>query len=98
MGDLARRYFGEYDLVDFDLGIDSMLNQTQKFIDNGSKNIAEASFYVDNLFCSVDILHKNTYGSDIVEVKSSTAVHYVCLDDMAFQLYVLNKEGAGKTV
>ena len=25
VGDLARRYFGEYDLVDFDLGIDSML-------------------------------------------------------------------------
>ena len=97
VGDLARRYFGEYDLVDFDLGIDSMLRQTQEFINNGSKNIAEASFYVDNLFCSVDILHKNPYGWDIVEVKSSTAVHDVYLDDMAFQLYVLNKAGLNIT-
>ena len=97
VGDLARRYFGEYDLVDFDLGIDSMLRQTQEFINNGSRNIAEASFYVDNLFCSVDILHKNPYGWDIVEVKSSTAVHDVYLDDMAFQLYVLTKAGLNIT-
>ena len=97
VGDLAMQYFGEYDLVDFDLGIDSMLRQTQKFINNGSRNIAEASFYVDNLFCSVDILHKNPYGWDIVEVKSSTAVHDVYLDDMAFQLYVLTKAGLNIT-
>ena len=68
VGDLARKYFGKCTLVDFDKGIDSMLKETQDFINSGEVNIAEASFSVDGLFCSVDILHKTPYGWDIVEV------------------------------
>lgn len=93
VGDLARKYFGKCTLVDFDKGIDSMLKETQDFINSGEVNIAEASFFVDGLFCSVDILHKTPYGWDIVEVKSATEIHDVYLDDMAFQYYVLTKAG-----
>lgn len=93
VGDLARKYFGKCTLVDFDKGIDSMLKETQDFINSGEVNIAEASFSVDGLFCSVDILHKTPYGWDIVEVKSATEIHDVYLDDMAFQYYVLTKAG-----
>lgn len=65
----------------------------QEFINAGATNIAEASFSYNGNFCSVDILHKNTYGWDIVEVKSSTHLKSVFLDDMAFQCYVLTKLG-----
>ena len=74
VGDLARSYFGEYSLVDFDAGFDSMLEQTQALMEQGAENIAEASFSVDGLFCSVDILHKKPTGWDLVEVKSSTGL------------------------
>ena len=73
VGDLARQYFGDSALVDFDKGLSSMLEETQEYINSGEANIAEASFAVDGLFCSVDILHKNPYGWDIIEVKSSTS-------------------------
>lgn len=93
VGDLARKYFGEYELVDFDKGISSMLEETQNFINSGANIIAEASFSVDDLFCSVDILRKNGDGWDIIEVKCSTETHDIYIDDMSFQMYVLKKAG-----
>ena len=97
VGDLARQYFGDYVLVDFDKELSSMIEETREFINAGAANIAEASFSYDCNFCSVDILHKNPYGWDIIEVKSSTWVHSVYLDDMAFQCYVLRKCGLNVT-
>lgn len=97
VGDLARQYFGEYALVDFDKGLSSMIEETKDYIKAGATNIAEASFSYNGNFCSVDILHKNAYGWDIVEVKCSTWVHSVYLDDMAFQFYVLKKCGINVT-
>ena len=41
----------------------------------------------------MDILHKNGDGWDIVEVKSSTHVSDIYVEDMAFQNYVLTKSG-----
>lgn len=96
VGDLARSYFGHYALVDFSFNKEQMLADTEKLIDSGAKNIAEASFMFDNLFCSVDILHKNPYGWDIIEVKSSTHTTDVYINDMAFQYYVLR--GAGLNI
>ena len=93
VGDLARGYFGEYSLVDFDYDKDAMVRQTMEYIAAGAENIAEASFFVDGLYCAVDILHKNGDGWDIVEVKSSTHVSDIYVEDMAFQNYVLTKSG-----
>ena len=47
----------------------------------------------DGLYCAVDILHKNGDGWDIVEVKSSTHVSDIYVEDMSFQYYVLCKCG-----
>ena len=93
VGDLARKFFGEYALVDYDKGLQSMLKETQEYMNSNVKNIAEASFAYDGLFCSVDILRRNPYGWDIVEVKSATGTADNYIDDMAFQLYVLTKCG-----
>lgn len=92
VGELARSYFGEYDLVVYNRDKKKMADQTEVFMKT-SQNIAEASFYMDGLFCAVDILHRNGDGWDIVEVKSSTEVTDIYIEDMAFQYYVLVKCG-----
>ena len=94
VGDLARSYFGEYSLIEFDYDKDAMVNKTKSLMDKGREIIAEAAFYVEGLYCAVDILRKvdkDTY--DIIEVKSSTHVTDVYVEDMAFQYYVLTKAG-----
>ena len=97
VGDLARSYFGNYSLVDFSYDKEQMIADTEKLISENAENIAEASFMFDGLFCSVDILHRNHYGWDIVEVKSSTDVSDVYISDMAFQYYVLTNAGLNIT-
>ncbi len=93
VGDLARRYYGSFDLVEFDFDKEVMAKKTRQFMEAGSENIAEAAFYVDGLYCAVDILHRNGDGFDIVEVKSSTHVTDIYVEDMAFQYYVLTRCG-----
>ncbi len=93
VGDLARSYFGEYALVDYNADKSVMVNDTKSLIESKCNNIAEASFLYDGLFCAVDILHSTEDGYDIVEVKSSTEVKGIYLDDVAFQNYVLSNCG-----
>lgn len=89
VGELARRYFGSYSLVDSGCGRQAMAGQTQRLMEAGAENIAEAAFYRDGLYCAVDILHRDGDGYDIVEVKSSTHISAICIEDMSFQHYVL---------
>lgn len=93
VGELARQYFGDYSLVEFSYDKEAMVSKTKEFISQGAENIAEASFMTDGLYCAVDILHKNGDGWDIVEVKSSTKVSNIYVEDMAFQYYVLRSCG-----
>ena len=88
VGELARSYFGKYDLVPFNYDEKVMVDNTAKLM-NSADIIAEASFNFDYMFCTVDILHKNGDGWDIVEVKSSTEISDIHLEDIAFQYYVV---------
>lgn len=88
VGELARSYFGECELVGFDANKNEMVDKTKKLMETAD-NIAEASFCYESLFCSIDILHRNDDGWDLVEVKSSTEVSEIYLEDVAFQYYVL---------
>jgi hypothetical protein len=97
VGELARSYFGDYKLVDYNHDKTEMVRQTKELIAAGAENIAEASFIVDGLYCAVDILHKNGDGWDIVEIKSSTSVSSIYIEDMAFQNYVLKRCGINIT-
>ena len=91
VGNLARNYFGSYSVVEYDENKNLMAENTKKLIENGIENIAEASFVHDGLYCAVDILRKNGDGFDIVEVKSSTSVKDIYIDDIAFQYYLLTQ-------
>ena len=93
VGDLARGLFGDYTIVEFGEYPD-MLNRTQELLNNGTANIAEASFAYQGLFCRVDILRNlGNNKFELYEVKSSTSVHDIYYHDVAFQYYVLTKLG-----
>lgn len=93
VGDLAMGYFGPFTEVPYADDKSEMVRRTAELLDSGEENICEASFVSGNLFCAVDILHKNGGGWDIVEVKSSTSLHEIYLHDMAFQCYILTRCG-----
>ncbi len=96
VGIVAQDYFGESTVIPYNEDKSAMVEATKKALESGAENIAEASFFFDNLYCAVDILHRNGDGWDIVEVKSSTEVKPIHVDDMSFQLFVL--KGAGINV
>lgn len=93
VGKLAREYFGNPSLVTWAPQHEMMVQATRKLMSDGNACIAEASFMVGDLFCSVDILRKTDYGWDLIEVKSGTEVTLRHENDVAFQCYVLHRAG-----
>lgn len=93
VGDLARKYFGNYSLVKFNEVLINMIMDTKKLIKQNKSVICEASFKFDNLFASIDILKIDEDGMSIYEVKSSTEVKDIYIDDASFQSYILRKLG-----
>ena len=98
VGDLAMGLFGDYTDVTTTsndiLDIPKMIKKTNDCLNNGTINICEASFLLDDLYCAVDILHKNPDGSySIYEVKSTTRVEDYHIIDTSFQYYVLTMLG-----
>ena len=76
-----------------ELDLTKMIRTTETEIAKGTETICEAAFSYHNLYCAVDILHKENDGYSLYEVKSSTSVKDVYLADIAFQKYVLQKCG-----
>ena len=93
VGELAKGLFGPYEDIPFDITLTPMIGKTNKLIQNKPNIITEASFAYDNCFCSVDILKNDEDGVEIYEVKSSTGVRDIYLDDASFQYYVLSNCG-----
>ena len=70
-----------------------MIENTKINLKNVPNIITEASFNFNNNFCSVDILKNDIDGLEIYEVKSSTEVKDIYLDDVSYQVYVLKNLG-----
>ena len=66
---------------------------TRQHIEIGMKDIYEATFEFDGILLMVDILHRTDTGWEIYEVKSSTGVSDVYVDDASIQCYVLKGSG-----
>lgn len=93
VGDLAMGLFGEFSEVPYG-DLINMIEETQRLIAEGVPVITEASFSLDGLFCSVDILkNKSNNHVEIYEVKSSTDLNDIYIHDAAYQLYVLTGLG-----
>lgn len=93
VGELAKKIFGNYINIEFNKDLNIMIEETRKLLKNKPNIITEASFNYDNNFCSVDILKNNLEGVEIYEVKSSTEVHDIYLDDASYQYFVLSNFG-----
>ena len=94
VGEIAKCLFGEYIDIKFNEDLSKMIIDTKKAIDNNiNAVITEASFDYNNNFCSVDILVKKDSFYEIYEVKSSTLVKDIYIDDSAYQTYVLRNLG-----
>lgn len=98
VGEIAKYLFGNYIDIEFNENLSIMINDTNEVIKNNiNVIITEASFNYDNNFCSVDILIKKDNNYEIYEVKSSTEVKEIYLDDISYQYYVLKNLGYNVT-
>lgn len=98
VGKLAKKYFtNTVDvtslLEDGALDIQKMIELTKKYLQEKDITIAEASFSINNLFCSVDLLRVTSEGYEIYEVKSTRSAETEHKVDAAFQKYVLEQCG-----
>lgn len=93
VGELARSLFGEYINITYQNELNKMTEETKMYLSSKPNIITEASFNFENNFCSVDILKNDIDGLEIYEVKSSTEVKSIYLEDISYQVYVLKNLG-----
>lgn len=94
VGILAREYFPGGILVPYEgFTLSEQIDNTRSAIDAGATIIYEATFLHDGILIKADILQQVAEGWELYEVKGSTSVKDVYLEDVALQCYVL--EGAG---
>ena len=96
--EVARYLFKEHINIEYTENLKEMIKDTYRTIES-YKNIVitEASFNYNNNFCSVDILKKNNEKYEIYEVKSSTDLKDVYINDASYQYYVLTNLGFNVT-
>ena len=93
VGELAKGLFGKYEDIEYNKNLNIMIRKTNEVLKNKSNIITEASFNYNNNFCSVDILKNDIDGVEIYEVKSSTKLEDIFIDDVSYQYYVLSSLG-----
>jgi len=92
VGELAKELFPNGTEVKFDASnFKGMIDKTKELIAEDTEVIYEATFSENGIFAMADILVKNGDGWDIYEVKASTQVKDVYVDDTAIQWYALSK-------
>jgi len=90
VGDCAKQLFpGGKEIEFLPDNFDGMVSETARLIAQGEHTIYEAAFKEKGVFAMADILHKTAAGWDIYEVKASTSVKPVYLNDAAIQYYSL---------
>lgn len=97
VGVLAKDLFGFHFDVSFNENLSEMIKDTKALLLNKNVIITEASFNYNNNFCSVDILKKDNDNYEIYEVKSSTEVKDIYVEDLSYQVYILKSLGYNVT-
>ncbi|MBR7042445.1 MAG: DUF2779 domain-containing protein [Bacilli bacterium] len=92
--EVARYLFGSHINIEYTENLKEMIKDTYRTIDSYKDVvITEASFNYEGNFCSVDILVKKNDRYEIYEVKSSTKLKDVYINDASYQYYVLTSLG-----
>ena len=96
--EVARYLFGEHVNITYNDLLSEMIKDTYRTMESYKDVvITEASFNYDKNFCSVDILKKTGDKYEIYEVKSSTELKDIYINDAAYQYYVLTSLGLNVT-
>ncbi|MDX1777191.1 MAG: DUF2779 domain-containing protein, partial [Desulfobulbales bacterium] len=93
VGLLAQQLFPEGVALEYSSGIAKNISMTRELLASGTETIHEATFRHDNVLAMVDILHKGPEGWELYEVKSSTAIKDIFLNDTAVQYFVAAGSG-----
>ena len=95
VGELACELFKGGERIEWDgTSFDEKIAGTKELIERGVRYIYEATFIFGGALIMVDILEVCADGSLVInEVKSSTSVSPVYMDDTAFQHFVLTSLG-----
>ena len=93
VGELACELFSAGERIEYTGDFGSQMAKTKEFIEHGIKIIYEATFCFDGILVMVDILRIGKDELIINEVKSSTSVKDVYIDDASIQYYVLSSLG-----
>lgn len=94
VGDLACDLFPNGKEIPYDdKNFDGMVDLTKQWMEEGLEYIYEATFLFDGILVLVDVLQNSTDGVAIYEVKSSSNMKDIYLDDISIQKYVLTNLG-----
>lgn len=93
VGELACELFSGGERIEYTGDFNAQMAKTKELIEYGAKVIYEATFCFDGILVMVDILCVREGGLVINEVKSSTSVKEVYIDDAAIQYYVISSLG-----
>lgn len=93
VGIVAKDLLGPSIDIEFNENLQIMINDTKKALEKEKVVITEASFSYNNNFCSVDLLKKDGNNYEIYEVKSSTEIKDIYIEDVSYQVYVLKSLG-----
>ena len=93
VGELACELFSGGERIEYTGDFGSQMAKTKELIEHGAKVIYEATFCFDGILVMVDILRIGKDELVINEVKSSTSVKDVYIDDASIQYYVISSLG-----
>ena len=93
VGELAFELFSGSERIEYTGDFGLQIAKTKELIEHGSKVIYEATFCFDGILAMVDILRIGKDELVINEVKSSTSVKDVYIDDASIQYYVISSLG-----
>lgn len=93
VGELARTLYENGVLVEDKKDFTKWLKNTKEAIEAGQTVIYEAAFTTEQVFAAIDILEYSEQGWNVVEVKSSLDVKDSYINDLAIQVWVLQKCG-----
>ena len=93
VGELACELFRGGERIEYTGDFSSQIAKTKELIEHGTKVIYEATFCFEGILVMVDILRIGKDGLIINEVKSSTLVKDVYIDDASIQYYVISSLG-----
>lgn len=95
VGALARQWRGEGVLIELDRrDVDKAVHETREALKAGASRIYEAAFEHEGFLALADVIERKSDGSwRLIEVKATTRAKDVHVPDLAFQTWLMDRNG-----